>query len=53
MEGRTVRWFLIGFGIAIAAAAAGVVISAVRRVQPVDEEDTSTEAPQRELQPVS
>ena len=51
MEGHTVRWFLIGFGIAIAATVAGMVIAGMRRREPVVGDDAISEAP--ELQPVS
>jgi hypothetical protein len=56
VKGRTVRWFLIGFGIATAAGAAGMMIAAVRRRKPLVDEgpgiETSAAVAERELQPV-
>jgi hypothetical protein len=56
VKGRTVRWFLIGFGIATAAGAAGMMIAAVRRRKPLVDEGPGIETPaavaERELQPV-
>jgi len=53
MEDHPVRWMLIGFGIALAAGVAGVVIAGLRRCPPAVEQDAGAEAPAPELQPVS
>ncbi len=45
MNGRNIRWFLIGVGIVIAAGVAGWIVTASRRSQfAVDETDTGAPA---------
>jgi hypothetical protein len=53
MEDRPVRWMLIGFGVALAAGVAGMVIAALRRRPSAVGQDVGAEAPAPELQPVS
>ena len=53
MQGRTVRWLVAGFGIAIAAGVVVMVIEAVRRGRPAVEEcaGSETHAPDLRLVP--